>query len=63
MDIFSDMGELFRALFALLIVVALMGGLALAIKRLGLAGAEPLAQLIKILKMTLKCISKLVLLR
>ena len=38
------MGELFHALFALLIVVALMGGLTLAIRKLGLAGAEPLAQ-------------------
>ncbi len=41
MDQFGDAPSLFKMLFALAFVVALMGGLALLLKRLGLSGALP----------------------
>jgi flagellar biogenesis protein FliO len=42
MEFMSDLPDIVRMLVALILVIALMGGLALALKRLGLSGAQPL---------------------
>lgn len=41
MDIFENMPDLLRMIVTLAVVVALMGGLAMLLKRLGLSGALP----------------------